>query len=59
MSAMVFSGGALDPGSVRHETRTRNMNDLDTNAQKALADATKLIAKEARSYEIRQHPYAH
>jgi hypothetical protein len=57
-SAKVFSGGTLDDASVRRETHTRGLTELDTNAQKALADANKLIAKESRSYAIRQQPSA-
>jgi hypothetical protein len=58
-SAKVFSGGLLDDASIRRETHTRGITEMDTNAQKALGDATKLIAKESRSYAIRQQPSAH
>jgi len=57
-SAKVLSGGNLDDASIRRETHTRSLTELDTNAQKALADATKLIARESRSYAIRQQPSA-
>lgn len=57
-SAMVFTGGALDATSIRRETHTRGLTELDTNAQKALADTTKLVAKESHSYNIRQQPSA-
>ena len=57
-SAMVFSGGTLDDASIRRETHTRGITELDSNAQKALADTTKLVAKESRIYAIRQQPSA-
>lgn len=57
-SAKVFSGGILDDASIRRETHTRGITELDINAQKALADANKLIAKESRAYAIRQQPSA-
>jgi hypothetical protein len=57
-SAMVFTGGTLDDASIRRETRTRGFTELDSNAQKALSDTTKLVAKESHSYNIRQQPSA-
>jgi hypothetical protein len=57
-SAMVFSGGTLDADSIHRETRTRGITELGSDAQKALADATKLVAKESRTYAIRQQPSA-
>jgi hypothetical protein len=57
-SAKVFSGGTLDDASIRRETHTRGITELDANAQKALADTTKLVARESRSYAIRQQPSA-
>jgi hypothetical protein len=57
-SAMVFSGGTLEADSIRRETHTRGITELDSNAQKALADTTKLVAKESRTYAIRQQPSA-
>jgi hypothetical protein len=53
-SAMVFSGGALDPSSIHRETRTRGISELGADAQKALADTTKLVDKQSRIYEARQ-----
>lgn len=53
---LVAAGGALDPATVRRENRTRAFGDLGTDAQKALSEATKLIANEARTYAARQHP---
>lgn len=57
-SAMVFSGGTLDAASIHRETRTRGITELGSDAQKALADTTKLVAKESRAYAIRQQPSA-
>ena len=57
-SAMVFTGGTLDATSIRRETHTRGITELDANAQKALADTTKLVAKESHSYNLRQQPSA-
>jgi hypothetical protein len=53
-SAMVFTGGALDPSSIHRETRTRGITELGPDAQKALSDATKLVAKQSRIYALRQ-----
>jgi hypothetical protein len=53
-SAMVFSGGTLDPTSIHRETRTRSSTDLDADAQKALADTTKLVATQSHIYDARQ-----
>lgn len=53
-AAMVFAGGALDDASIVRETRTRSSTDLDADAQKALTDTTKLVARQARSYDARQ-----
>ena len=55
---MVFTGGTLDATSIRRETHTRGLTELDANAQKALADTTKLVAKESHSYNLRQQPSA-
>lgn len=57
-SAMVFTGGALDPASIHRETRTRAVSDLSTDAQKALSAATKLVARQSRIYAARQQPSA-
>jgi hypothetical protein len=54
-SAMVSTGGALDPSSVHRESRTRGFAELGADAQKALSDATKLVAKQSRIYAARQH----
>jgi hypothetical protein len=53
-SAMVFTGGTLDPSSIHRETRTRGITELGPDAQKALTDATKIVAKQSRIYAARQ-----
>ena len=55
---MVFTGGTLDASSIRRETRTRGLTELDANAQKALADTTKLVAKAVPQLQPRQQPSA-
>jgi hypothetical protein len=53
-SVMVFSGGTLDPASVRNDTRTGGSAGLNADAQKALADTTKLVAEQSHIYDARQ-----
>lgn len=53
-SAMVFSGGTLDPASVSTDTRTGGSAGLNADAQKALADTTKLVAQQSHIYDARQ-----
>jgi hypothetical protein len=53
-SAMVLTGGTLDPSSIHRETRTRAFSELSADAQKALSDTTKLVAKQSRAYAARQ-----
>jgi hypothetical protein len=53
-SAMVLTGGTLDPASIHRETNTRAFSELSADAQKALSDATKLVAKQSRIYAARQ-----
>jgi hypothetical protein len=55
-SAMVFTGGTLDPTSIHRESRTRGFAELGADAQKALSEATKLVAKQSRIYAARQQP---
>lgn len=52
-SAMVFTGGALDSSSIYRESRTRGFSELSADAQKALSEATKLVAKQSRIYAAR------
>ncbi len=54
-SALVSTNGALDAATVRRETRTRGFAELGPDAQKALSEATKLVAQQVHSYAIRQH----
>lgn len=53
-SAMVFTGGTLDSSSVHRESNTRGFTELSADAQKALSDATKLVAKQSHIYAARQ-----
>jgi hypothetical protein len=53
-SAMVFSGGALDPSTIVRESRTRGFSGLDADSQKALSDTTKLAGQQSHSYIARQ-----
>ena len=53
-AAMVFTGGTLDSASIIRETRTRSSADLTADAQKALAETTKLVAKQSHIYDARQ-----
>jgi hypothetical protein len=53
-SVMIFTGGTLDPSSIHRETNTRGVTGLGADAQKALSDATKLVAKQSRIYAARQ-----
>lgn len=53
-SAMVFTGGTLDSSSIHRESRTRAFNELSADAQKALSDTTRLVAKQSRIYAARQ-----
>ena len=53
-SAMVLSSGMLDPASVRTDARTGGSAALDADAQKALADTTKLVAQQSHIYDARQ-----
>jgi hypothetical protein len=54
-SALVSANGALDAATVYRETRTRGFAELGPDAQKALSEATKLVAQQVHSYAIRQH----
>jgi hypothetical protein len=54
LSAMVFTGGTLDPTSIARETRTRGFNSLDADSQKAVSDTTKLAGQQSHSYIARQ-----
>lgn len=54
-SALVTSAGALDPVTVHRETRTRAFANLGPEAQKAISDATKLVATQVQSYASRTH----
>jgi hypothetical protein len=53
-SAMVFAGGFIDESSVRHENRTRGLQELDADTQKALTDANAIVSKQAHSWVARQ-----
>jgi hypothetical protein len=53
-SAMVSSAGTLDPASARTDTRTGGSAGLNADAQKALAETTKLVAEQSHIYDARQ-----
>ena len=53
-SAMVFTGGTLDSSSIVHESRTRGLNGLDADSQKAISDTLKIVGQQSHSYIARQ-----
>ena len=56
-SAMVFNGGAIDPSTVRRDTRTQGFHALDADSQRALSNATRLVGQESHRYVERlRHP---
>lgn len=54
-SVMVFSNGTPDPTSILQNTGTRGFSDLGPDAQKAVSNATTLIAKQVHQYAIRNN----
>jgi len=54
-SEMVFSNGTPDPTSILRNMGTRGFSDLGPDAQKAVSNATTLIAKQVHQYAIRNH----
>lgn len=56
--ALVATGGTLDPATVRRESRSRGFAELGPDAQKAISETTKLVAKQSYSYNLRQQPSA-
>jgi len=54
-SQMVFSNGTPDPTSILRNPGTRGFSDLGPDAQKAISNATTLIAKQVHQYAIRNH----
>jgi hypothetical protein len=54
-SVMVFSNGTPDLTSVLRETGSRGFSELDTDAQKAVSNATQLIAKQVHQYAVRNN----
>lgn len=54
-SALASTAGTLDPATIYRETRTRGFAELGPDAQKAISDATKLVATQVQSYAARQH----
>lgn len=54
-SALASTTGTLDSSTVYRETRTRAFTELSPDAQKAISEATRLIAQQVRSYANRQH----
>ena len=53
MSGTADENGTIDPGSVIHETRTRGIKEMGTEAQSALSKATDIIAKQSLAYDRR------
>lgn len=51
---MVYSGGVPDLSSARRETVTRAITQFGPDFQKALSDATALVAKQSRMWAARQ-----
>lgn len=54
-SALVSTTGTVDAVTVHRETRTRGFAQLGPDAQKAISEATKLVATQVHSYAIRNH----
>ena len=53
MSGTADESGTIDPGSVFHESRTRGIKELGSEAQTALSKATDIIAKQSLAYDRR------
>jgi hypothetical protein len=54
-ATLVSTNGAPDPSTVHRENRTRGFAELGPDAQKAISEATKLVATQVHGYAIRQH----
>ena len=54
-SGLVSGTGVLDSSTVFRETRTRGFSELGPDVQKAVSEATKVVATQVHSYAIRQH----